>query len=334
MTALDFRPVQLWLVTLLFGALLTAAPQARAQTYGVGAGSAPFGNVASAASGDTQFTISANGGVTRDSGLGGRVSIGAAYATVTISCGNQGACNTKTVNVRVGSAGSPTGRAKAISAFNVASGTGTVSNVSGSNPLTFQLSPIGKNSSKTFKLGMTFQLKGDDSGILTTTSATTSYYVSVAKAPQTPDASGPTGSVTMTPFRSLSLAKISDLSFGRVVRPLSGSGTVTLNSNGTKSITAGVWLTTPTALRSMFTATGEGGKALSVSIDPSFTMTRTGGSDTIVVTTNNSVGSAVLSSIAGNSGTYNFFVGGSFPISSTTPSGAYTGAFNVMVAYN
>ena len=41
------------------------ALQAAAQGYTVGAGGASFGNVASGASGDTEFTISASGGVTR-----------------------------------------------------------------------------------------------------------------------------------------------------------------------------------------------------------------------------------------------------------------------------
>lgn len=312
-------------------AILAGGP-ATAQTYSLGVGGAPFGTAASAGSGSTVFTIDAGSGtVSRNSGNGGRVSTGAANAIVTIACGNQNQCNSKTVNVKVGVAGSPTGRLGAITAFNVASGSGTVSNVSGSNPVTFQLAPIGKNSSKTFRLGMTFPIAGDN-GSGAAGPASTSYYVSVAAAPSTPPSSGTSGSLTATVYKSLSLSKGTDLTFGRVVRPVSGSGTVTLNSNGTRTSTGAVWLNSPFPIRSSYTATGDGGKVLSISIDPSFTMARAGGGSITVTTNNSIVGTPILG--AGSSGSYTFFVGGSFPISSTTAAGAYTGTFNVTVAYN
>jgi hypothetical protein len=107
----------------------------------------------------------------------------------------------------------------------------------------------------------------------------------------------------------------------------------TLNSNGTRTTTNGVtWLATPFPIRASFLVTGEGGKQLSVNVDPTFTMSN-GGAGSVVVTTLRS-GLATPTLSAGTSGTYSFFVGGQIPLSDTTPSGSYSGTFNVTVAYN
>ena len=124
------------------------------------------------------------------------------------------------------------------------------------------------------------------------------------------------------------------------MKPLSGNGTITLNSNGIRSASNAVWLAWPFPIRASYTATGEGGKVIAVTIDPTFDMNRQGtcpSSDPLdcklTVTTNNSIlGTPILG--AGASGTYFFLVGGSFPIKSTTASGSYIGTYNVMVAYN
>jgi hypothetical protein len=335
---LQFQP---WLALVALVSLVAGAPAA-AQTYGIGAGTANFGYVASAASGDTQFTINASTGqVVRDSGLGGRISTGAAYATVTINCTGSNQCNSKNVNVRVALNGSPTGRIVAPTGFNVASGTATVSNVNTSTPtnITFTLAPIPRDQSRTFILGMTFKVRGDNSGSAVG-SAAAGYYVSAIAANSTPPSSGTPGQLTATVYRSLSVVKNSELTFGRIVRPLTGSGAITLNSNGTRSATNAIWMASPFPIRASYTATGEGGKVLSINVDPTFTMNKQGGPACpvpadckLVVTTNNSiVGTPTLGT--GASGTYFFLVGGSFPITSTTASGSYTGTFNVNVAYN
>ena len=41
-----------------------------------------------------------------------------------------------------------------------------------------------------------------------------------------------------------------------------------------------------------------------------------------------------LSNALGSAGTFSFGVGGSFPVANTTPSGIYSGSFNVTVTYN
>lgn len=318
----------------LLACLLVAGPAA-AQYYGLGLSGPAMGNVASAASGDTVFTIDASTGAVSKSGNGGRVSSGGANGTITISCGNTNDCNSSIVNMKIGVVGTPTGRAKAITAFSVASGTGTVSNIVGTNPITFRVSAIGKNSSKTIKLGVTYAIKGDDGGSAVGAS-TSGYYASATVYPVVPPSSGTNGSATANVFRSLALAQNSALTFGRVVRPLSGAGSATLAaSNGARTSSNVVWLTLPSPTRGSYTATGEGGKVLSVNVPSSFTMTRDlGGGSVTVTTSNNLPATPTLSSFPGNTGTLNFFVGGTLDVTDATPGGSYTGGYTVTVAYN
>lgn len=319
--------------------LLANAGGAAAQTLGVGVSSSTpnLGRVASGASGNTVFRIApSTGAITKQSGSGARVATGTSRATVTVSCGNQGSCNSTQVNVRIG-AGTFTGRGRQLTNFQVSMGTATLAVApSGSNPINFRIGPVGKNSSKTFYVGADFPIAGDDSGS-TTGSASSAFYVWVAAAPNTPTGSvSGSGTAVATVFRSISLAKTADLYFGRIVRPLSGSGTVALAaSNAAKTFPPGVaWMNLPAATRAAYTVTGEGGQTLSINIPTTFNMTGPSSSTLTVTTNNNLTATPTLSSILGNSGTYNFFVGGSFPISSSTQSGVYSGTFTVTVAYN
>lgn len=319
--------------------LLACASGASGQTLGVGvsSGTPNLGRVASGASGNTVFRIApSTGAITKQSGSGARVAIGTSRATVTVSCGNQNACNSTQVNVRIGS-GTWTGRGRQLSNFQVSMGTATQAVApTGTDPINFRIGPVGRNSSKTFYVGADFPIAGDDSGSATG-SASSAFYVWVAAAPSTPNGSiSGSGTAQATVFRSISLAKTADLYFGRIVRPLSGSGTVELAAaNAAKTYPAGVaWMNLPAATRAAYTVTGEGGQTMSIDIPTTFNMNGPLSSTLTVTTNNNLTTTPTLSSILGNSGTYNFFVGGSFPISSSTQSGVYSGTFTVTVAYN
>ncbi|HEY8617233.1 DUF4402 domain-containing protein [Phenylobacterium sp.] len=145
---------------------------------------------------------------------------------------------------------------------------------------------------------------------------------------------------TATIFQPIQLAKNTDLSFGTIVRPISGSGTVAVSAtDGQRTPTGGVALlnTGPNAAagRATYTVTGEGGQSFNINIPANFSMTRTGGSETILVTLAMSVTNPqTLSGTLGTTGNLTFGVGGSIPVANTTQSGAYTGTFNVVVAYN
>lgn len=147
-----------------------------------------------------------------------------------------------------------------------------------------------------------------------------------------------TGTGSITVIRPLTITKTSDMKFGTVVRPTTGSGTVVLSAAGVRSVTGGVAALSSgdTPVAAAFTVAGEGGQSVSITIPATFTMTS--GADSLTVTTsNNLTGSAsaqALSNALGAAGTLAFAVGGSVPIASTQNTGAYTGSFTVSAAYN
>lgn len=155
-------------------------------------------------------------------------------------------------------------------------------------------------------------------------------------------ASQPT-TASVTIFRPITLTKNADLSFGVVVRPLSGSDTVYIdkdngartlaNNNAALLTTAGNPVQAP-AGRAVFTVNGEGGQTFSITVPANFNMTRVGGSETITVVLTPSATTGLLSNTLGNAGTATFGVGGEIPVSSSTASGAYNGTFTTTVAYN
>ncbi len=314
--------------------VLMGFESAQAQAFGIGVtGSSPnLGNIAAAVSGDTVFRVTPSGEISKLSGDGARVSAGSSTVTVTVTCGNQNDCNSRTLTGTISSVGSPTGRAGSLTNFDVAGQ--TVASESGSNTRTFTFGPIGKNGAKTFTVGMDFPIKGDNSG-QSSGPASASFAITL-----TPNGKGntvsTTGAATATVLRSLSLQKTSDLAFGRIVRPSSGSGTVTVSTSGQRSLSSPdiIGLPTPSTSAASYTVKGEGGRTLSINVPTSVVMTRQGGSDKLTVTTTNTISAPALSAAMGQQGSYGFSVGGSFPISSTTAPGAYSGVFTVTAAYN
>ncbi len=145
-----------------------------------------------------------------------------------------------------------------------------------------------------------------------------------------------TGSGSITVLRPLTVTKNADLRFGTVVRPASGSGTAVVSPASVRSVTGGVVAlsigNTPQAAQ--FTLAGEGGQSVAVTIPPSFSIANA--ADTLTVTTSTNLSSATqnLSNAMGADGALAFYVGGSVPIDSTTPTGLYTGTFTVSAAYN
>lgn len=144
-----------------------------------------------------------------------------------------------------------------------------------------------------------------------------------------------TGSVKI--IQPLTLEKDTDLAFGSVVKPTSGTNTVAISaSDGARALSGGgdAALAPSTSGRATYTVTGEGGQTFSISTPTSFDMSRQGGSDTITVSLTKSAAAGTLSGSLGSSGTATFGVGGSFDVASTTATGSYSGSFDVTVAYN
>jgi hypothetical protein len=143
------------------------------------------------------------------------------------------------------------------------------------------------------------------------------------------------GVMQATVRRPLALTADAGLSFGKVTRPTSGTGRVTIDpARGTRTVEGvGVQAYPSTTGPASFTVSGEGGQAFSVTVPATFEMKTSGGSIT-VTTSHNAAGSQSLSGKAGSAGTATFKVGGSIPLTPSTRPGAYTGTFQVSVQYN
>lgn len=134
----------------------------------------------------------------------------------------------------------------------------------------------------------------------------------------------------------IAITKNSDLAFGTVVRPTSGSNTVTIDQTaGTRSIAGGGdgVLVTSTTSRATYTVDGEGGQTFSISVPATFSMTgSTSGTITVNLTPTATTGT--LSGAVGAAGSATFGVGGDFTLPSTQATGQYSGSFTATVAYN
>jgi Mat/Ecp fimbriae major subunit len=124
---------------------------------------------------------------------------------------------------------------------------------------------------------------------------------------------------------AVTVAKSSDLDFGTIAIGTSG-GAVTVNFANAATCTGG--LVCPTTVTSAgFNVTGVTGQTVSVSVDPTVTLDRTGGGATMSATLSSNVSTIVLD------GTDAFVVGGVLTVAGTQMAGNYAKAFNVLVNY-
>jgi len=134
-------------------------------------------------------------------------------------------------------------------------------------------------------------------------------------------------------LQAISLTKATDLQFGAIVRPSTGTSTVTVAAgSNTRNVTGsavGVTSSTYPVTRASYNVTGEAGQTFSISVPTSFDMAHSGSAPAITV---NLTPEATSGTLTG--GAAAFGVGGSFVIGDTTATGAYTGNFTVTVAYN
>jgi hypothetical protein len=153
---------------------------------------------------------------------------------------------------------------------------------------------------------------------------------------QSPASATATGAATV--IQPIALVKNTDLAFGSLVRPSLGSNTVTIDpTSGARTISGtgdASLAANQTVSRATYSVAGEGGSTFSVTVPSSFTMTRSGGSETLPVSLNATALAGALSGSIGSTGSANFSIGGSLPLSSTTVAGDYVGTFDVTVGYN
>ena len=140
---------------------------------------------------------------------------------------------------------------------------------------------------------------------------------------------------TTTIIQPVTITQNSALAFGTIVRPASGTGTVSIGTNAdTVTTTGGAVVLRGTTTRARYTVSGEGGETVSVTVPATFALSKAGAPDLTVTLDRNPTGNLTLSNALGATGTANLAIGGSFSISNTTATGDYTGTFTVNAAYN
>ena len=316
-----------------------AATPAAAETYTVTGVTAPaFGTVASATVGTTNFVMSSSTStVTVGSGSGAKVTGTTTRSTVTITCANGGAqgtgnCNASGVNalIKIGATGTNTGRGQNPASFTVTSGTATVGTVTtnGDGSIQFTLSTYSGTGGRTFFLGMTLPINGNDAGG-TTGAATGQFYVRANKNATAPT-TGMNQTANATVRRSLVVTKNSDLVFGSMLVP-TGTGAVIIDATTGARTTSGVapvLITGPAFSRASFTLTGETGTTFTISVPATFTITN--GTTTLTITTSSTAtGTQTLTG-----GTFALGIGGSLAVAASNTRGGYTGSLSATLTYN
>ncbi|MFM2373077.1 MAG: hypothetical protein RIS85_2799, partial [Pseudomonadota bacterium] len=253
---------------------------------------------------------------------------------VTIGCNSSILCTTSAAYVTLAHAGTPTGRLDYIPSISVANGTGTITSAySAGSYIVINLSPIPRNSTRTFLLGFDMPVLGNESS-KATGSAVSSYLITASR-PLGGGSDSLVGDILAKVLRPIAIAKTQDLQFGSVTRPSTGSGSITVSPSGSASSTGTNVrrFSTPAPSAAAFTVTGEGGQAVTVSV-PS-TVSLSGPAGTVMVTTTSTgSGSQVLNGSAGAAGTTQVKVGGTIPLTQTTGIGTFSGALTVTVQYN
>lgn len=139
-----------------------------------------------------------------------------------------------------------------------------------------------------------------------------------------------TGTFSFTLTSILSVSNTVALNFGSVTRPSSGSGSIALTAtSGTCVVTqtSVTSLTSPAASCATYNISGGSANA-GITVTVSAT-SLTSGANSLTLTTNNSSATTLNSS-----GTLSVLVGGSIPLTSTTPSGTYTGTVTLSAVMN
>jgi hypothetical protein len=294
-----------------------------------------MGNVATPAAG-ANFNINSNGGAVTPGAGAMRLTTGAYLTTVTVTC-TTNACKSSLVNVKIQAAGTLTGRAGALTTFNVTTGTAALNaggtTVSGSAPLSFTLNSLGKNAPKTFFLGADFPIAGTG----TAGDAKSPFTVAVASSPSTPSG-GTAGNMEANVYPGITISGTSPMKFGGVAKSASGSGTIAMDVSGNVTVTGSGLSEMPTTSfpqsAAGFSVSGENSGAITISVPASFTMTSpASGSTALTVTTLTSFASGPAP-VLNATGAYSFTVGGSIPIAAGTVLGAYTGSLSVTASYN
>ena len=138
-----------------------------------------------------------------------------------------------------------------------------------------------------------------------------------------------TASITI--FQPITVSKVTDLAFGRVIRPSTGTTIYTIDKDtGATGVSGGDGIFTSgggTPGRATFTVNGEGGQVFTIGGDTSVT---NGG---VTINLVKSASAGTLDGTLGSTGTATFGVGGNVTLTNASSTGTKSGSFNVTVTY-
>lgn len=313
-------------------ALTLGIAPAWAQTLTVQVDTSPdLGNIIPAATTSTNFSFASSTGTVTQSGSAVRKTVGTTRAKITIGCTGTGNQCANPIKIKIGSIGSPTGKTAAMSAFNATAISGSISASSGTNPLSFTITPANKNTDPSFYVGGTMPITATNSAG-TVGAATSQFYV---YAHPTNPTTGATVTTTANTYRPPSVSG-TQLNFGRVGKPSTGTTTVTITpSTGTATRTvSGAGGPSTGWSQATFTITGENSLAITVSQDSSLTLSGPGANITASLTHTTFPTVIGTGGTTGSQGTSTFYTGGSFTIGTSQTVGTYNGSYNTTVSYN
>jgi hypothetical protein len=313
-----------------------------------------------AGAGTTTFQTSTAGAVSKVSGPG---SLTTSAATRQISvqmamsnCSNvnnaqnfTGCSDTPTVTIAA--IGTPTGLNQSLKAFTAAytGSSGSITSTTGSAPLTIHLSPSGTTYYAGWSFDLGYNLPISDAGGGLAGNGASTMAITITPSTAGCSANTTTAIVPTLVNTPLGITMLSSLSFGRLVPPTAGSGTVTYtptsSGGGTVAVTGGiVALPSPAPSPGSFKIQGQQYKEVSVQLDSSVNLTH--GSSTIVLTPmavwggdasngsfNNGSNGAGQVNLGNANGAVTLYVGGSFTLTPTTPTGVYSGQIHVSAVY-
>jgi hypothetical protein len=164
--------------------------------------------------------------------------------------------------------------------------------------------------------------------------AIASLAVAVSAPALAQSSASATANGTTTIMAPISIAKVKDMNFGKVIKPSNTTPTVySLDATtGTRSVAGGdgVLLGGTAGSQAQFTVTGEGAAAITVTVPAAFTMSGTG-APTI---TTSGTPPTVISGAAGATGTATVNVGAAMSLTSASATGSFSGTLQVTAAYN
>lgn len=160
--------------------------------------------------------------------------------------------------------------------------------------------------------------------------------LAVAAATGSAVAADTTASTSATVIVPIAISKATDLSFGSFAR--GAGGTVTLATNGTRTLGGVVASGSDTPTVAEFDVTGDEGKNFTVSVAVTTPLTRSGGSETLPLTLISTSAPSNATSGTMTGGTLSasgakIYVGGVLTVGATQVGGVYSGQITATVDY-